>query len=176
VKPVKPLLLRATLIEALGANTPHINNRTETRSDAPRTGGELIDSNMAKRYPLRILVVEDNMTNQKVALRMLKRLGYEADLATTGVEALEAMHDHDYEVLLMDIQMPEMDGLEATRQIRTRFIPSVQPYIIAMTAAAMQLDRQKCLEVGMDDFLAKPTRLDELTQALLRSRPVTIAH
>jgi signal transduction histidine kinase/CheY-like chemotaxis protein len=174
VKPVKPLHLRATLLDALGINSAHVSNRSELRSHTPCTGGELIDSNMAKRYPMRILVVEDNMTNQKVALRMLKRLGYEADLATTGIEALKAMYAHAYEVLLMDIQMPEMDGLEATRQIRTRFTPSLQPYIIAMTAAAMQLDREKCLEVGMDDFLAKPTRLDELTQALLRSRPVTL--
>src|SRR5690606_33499912 len=112
------------------------------------------------------LLVEDNLTNQKVALRMLNRLGYEADVAVNGLEAVKAVHKQNYDVILMDVQMPEMDGLEATRQIRMDLALSEQPYIIAMTAAAMQLDREKCLEVGMDDFLAKPTRLEDLAHAL----------
>jgi CheY-like chemotaxis protein len=140
----------------------------------PRQPSENADSDdMGHRYPLRILLAEDNLTNQKVALRMLKRLGYEADIAVNGLEAINAVREQNYDVILMDVQMPEMDGLEATRQIRTDLPAANQPYIIAMTAAAMQLDREKCLEVGMDDFLAKPARLEDLAQALKRCLPLS---
>lgn len=124
------------------------------------------------QYPcfdvLRILLVEDNMVNQKVTLRMLARLGCAAEVVANGLEAIEAVRQNTYDVVFMDVQMPEMDGLEATRAIRQDQTLAHRPYIIAMTAAAMMLDREKCLEAGMDDFIAKPARLDDLTQALER--------
>ena len=118
--------------------------------------------------PLSILLAEDNAINQKVALRMLKKLGYRADVAQNGNEVLEAISCHTYDVILMDIQMPEMDGLEATRCIhewcREREHPI--PTIIAMTANAMKEDRDRCLEAGMQDHIAKPVRLEELQRVL----------
>ena len=116
---------------------------------------------------LRILLAEDNVVNQKVALRMLGRLGYRADIAADGLEVLKALQSHHYDVVLMDVQMPEMDGLEATRSIRR--MPGHQPYIIAMTAHAMKGDREECLGVGMNDYVSKPVRIEELNVALQRS-------
>ncbi|OUC06790.1 hypothetical protein RY27_18815, partial [Litorilinea aerophila] len=113
------------------------------------------------------LLAGDNLVNRKVALRMLNRLGFEADVAANGIEAVEAAIHRPYDVILMDVQMPEMDGLEATRQIRQK-LGATGPYIIAMTAAAMQLDKEKCLAAGMDDFVPKPTRIDDLRAALER--------
>nr|WP_293273351.1 response regulator [Nannocystis sp.] len=121
---------------------------------------------MGERLPLRILAVEDNATNQKLILLMLERLGYRADSAYHGLEALEALARHTYDVVLMDVQMPEMDGLEATRRIRQQ--PGSQPRIIAMTANAMDSDRQACLAAGMDDYVSKPIQVRELRLALER--------
>ncbi len=131
------------------------------------------DAEMGKRLPLRILVVEDNVVNQKLTQHLLRRLGYRADLAGNGLEALDAQRRQVYDVILMDVQMPEMDGLEATRQIRMLNL-AVQPRIIAMTANAMAEDRQACLDAGMDDYISKPIRPAKLTAALNRSaRPPT---
>ena len=116
---------------------------------------------------LRILLAEDNIVNQKVAIRMLERLGYRADVAADGLEVLKALQNHYYDVVLMDVQMPEMDGLEATRSIRR--MRGRQPYIIAMTAHAMKGDREECLGVGMNDYVSKPVRIEELNAALQRS-------
>jgi signal transduction histidine kinase/CheY-like chemotaxis protein len=165
LKPIKLSILRAALLEHLDKATPH--DGAETQNAAPESK-ESIDAEMGRHHPLRILLAEDNITNQKVALRMLKRIGYEADVVVNGLEAVKTLHEQDYDIVFMDVQMPEMDGLEATRQIRTHCAPPKQPYIIAMTAAAMQLDREKCLASGMDDFLAKPARLEDLAQALKR--------
>jgi CheY-like chemotaxis protein len=126
---------------------------------------------LAERLPLRILLAEDNAVNQKVALRMLDRLGYRADLAATGVEAVAAVRSRPYDVVLMDLQMPEMDGLEATRRIRA-VTPAHRPRIIAMTANAMATDREHCLAAGMDDYVSKPVRLDDLRAALERAATV----
>ena|GEM_PF-964318 len=115
---------------------------------------------------LRILVAEDNPTNQIVARRMLKRLGYEITLAKNGREAIEALERAHFDVVLMDVQMPEMDGVEATRHIRKHFAPDRCPRIIALTANALQSDRRFCLDAGMDDYLTKPFRLDTLSDAL----------
>ena len=104
--------------------------------------------------------------NQKVALRLLERLGYGADVVSNGLEALEAVERQPYDVVLMDVQMPELDGLDASRQICERRPPSSRPRIIAMTANAMPEDREACLAAGMDDYLAKPIRADELAEAL----------
>ena len=116
---------------------------------------------------LRILLAEDNAVNQMVALRMLERLGYQADTAANGKEVLAALKSRSYDIVLMDVQMPEMDGLEAARLIRSE--KADQPYIIAMTAHAMKGDREVCLEAGMNDYVSKPVRMEELRAAILRS-------
>ncbi len=125
-----------------------------------------IDPGMATRHPLRILLAEDNVVNQKLALRLLQQMGYRADLASNGIEAIESVQRQAYDVVLMDVQMPEMDGLEASRQICARFGPRERPRIVAMTANAMAGDREMCLAAGMDDYLTKPIRVERLVEAL----------
>jgi CheY-like chemotaxis protein len=126
----------------------------------------VVDPQMASRHPPRILLAEDNVVNQKLALRLLSQMGFRADVAANGLEAIQAVERQPYDVVLMDVQMPEMDGLEATRQICARWQSADRPRIVAMTANAMQGDREMCLEAGMDDYLAKPIRVDELILAL----------
>jgi CheY-like chemotaxis protein len=128
------------------------------------------DELLGKRMPLKILLAEDNVTNQKLALLVLERFGYLADVASNGIEAVEALRRQPYDVILMDVQMPEMDGLEATGLIRSQFPQDRQPYIIAMTANAMLQDRDACLGAGMDDYISKPFRVSELLQTLRQSR------
>jgi len=132
-------------------------------SEKPKT-----DPDMARRHPLRILLAEDNLVNQKLATRLLEQMGYRTDLASNGLEALESVARQTYDVVLMDVQMPEMDGLEASRQLN-RLYARQRPRIVAMTANAMQGDREMCLEAGMDDYIAKPIRVDRLTEALLKT-------
>jgi PAS domain S-box-containing protein len=131
------------------------------------------DEHLAERLPLRILVVEDNAVNQQLALLLLQKLGYRADVAANGVEALEALKRQPYDVVLMDVEMPEMDGLEATRQIRGMTPGEPRPRIIAVTAKALQGERERCLQAGMDDYLTKPIRLHELIDALGRGERST---
>ena len=126
-----------------------------------------IDAEMASRHALRILLAEDNAVNQKLALRLLQQMGYRADLASNGIEAIECVARQTYDVVLMDVQMPEMDGIEASRRITARWPTGQRPRIVAMTANAMQGDREMCLAAGMDDYLSKPIRLDELVEALM---------
>ena len=123
---------------------------------------------MAASHPLRILLAEDNAVNQKLALRLLQRMGYRADVASNGIEALESVARQPYDVVLMDVQMPEMDGLEATRRITAKWPPRERPRIVAMTANAMQGDREVCLAAGMDDYVTKPIRVDALVEALMQ--------
>jgi CheY-like chemotaxis protein len=125
-----------------------------------------IDPGMAARHPLRILLAEDNVVNQKLALRLLQQMGYRADLASNGIEAVESVQRQTYDVVLMDVQMPEMDGLEASRQICARWGQAARPRIVAMTANAMAGDREMCLAAGMDDYLTKPIRVERLVEAL----------
>jgi len=120
---------------------------------------------------LRILLAEDNAVNQKVALRLLERLGYGADVASNGLEAIEALERSQYDVVLMDVQMPELDGLDASRRICDRW-PDTRPRIIAMTANALPEDREACFAAGMDDYVAKPIRPDVLAEALRQVRQV----
>ena len=125
-----------------------------------------MDAGMAERHPLRILLAEDNVVNQKLALRLLLQMGYRADLASNGVEVIQCVARQPYDVVLMDVQMPEMDGLEASRSITARWQPHERPRIVAMTANAMQGDREECLAAGMDDYVVKPIRVDALVAAL----------
>ncbi len=125
---------------------------------------------LAQTLPLRILLVEDIAVNQKIATQMLQRLGYRADVANNGLEALEALQRQIYDVIFMDVQMPEMDGLETTQRIRQDSRLSLQPWIIAMTAHARAEDRQACLQVGMDDYVSKPVSLETLRQVLEQSK------
>ncbi len=120
-------------------------------------------------YPLRILLAEDNAINQKVVLQILKKIGYEADVAANGLEVLQALERQHYDVILMDIQMPEMDGLEAAKKIHARWPNG--PKIIAITAYALEGDRERCLSAGMDDYISKPVQLEELRSALIKLGP-----
>ncbi|MDE3084066.1 MAG: response regulator, partial [Verrucomicrobiota bacterium] len=124
----------------------------------------------------RLLLAEDNIVNQKVALHMLARLGYRADVVANGLEAIEAVHRQRYDIILMDVQMPEMDGLEATRKLIEQ-LPSraERPWIIALTANVMHGDREICLDAGMDDYIPKPLTMPALTSALERARPGALA-
>lgn len=131
-----------------------------------------IDTETAKKRPLRILLAEDNLINQKVALKLLSRLGYRADMAGNGIEVLNALERQPYDVVLMDIQMPEMDGDEATQHIRESLPSERQPHIIAMTAHALEGDREKYLSRKMDDYISKPVQVDALVEALKKARPL----
>jgi signal transduction histidine kinase/FixJ family two-component response regulator/HPt (histidine-containing phosphotransfer) domain-containing protein len=132
---------------------------------------EPADARLAERLPLRILLAEDNSVNQRVGLLMLERMGYLADLAGNGAEVLEALHRQPYDLVLMDIQMPEMDGLEATRRVRDELPPERQPRIVAMTANVLPEQREACRLAGMDDFIQKPVGLADLRAALERCEP-----
>src|SRR5262245_57823030 len=125
---------------------------------------------MAGRHPLRILLAEDNVVNQKVALRLLGQMGYRADVAGNGLEAIDAIERQTYDVVLMDVQMPELDGFGASREINRRWPGDRRPRIVAMTANAMQGDRELGEAAGKDDYVAKPIRVEELIAALERCR------
>ncbi|MDF1665174.1 MAG: response regulator, partial [Planctomycetota bacterium] len=127
-----------------------------------------INPNFARELPLSILVAEDNRTNQKVIQMVLKKLGYTADVVANGLEAIEALRSKDYDVILMDMHMPEMDGLTATKTIRKDFPEDKQPKIIALTANVLPEQKMECRNAGMDDFVGKPLQIQELTKALLR--------
>ena len=114
---------------------------------------------------LRILLAEDNVTSQKVVLQMLKRMGYKADVVANGIEALQALERQPYDLVLMDLRMPEMNGLQATRIIRQRW-PDNGPKIVAVTAYALQGDQEKCIEAGMDGYISKPIKMNELAEVL----------
>ncbi|WP_431214468.1 ATP-binding response regulator [Puia sp. P3] len=125
---------------------------------------EVMKTGFAEEFPLRILIAEDNLINQELMKQILGNLGYKPDTVENGVLAVEAASRHAYDLILMDVQMPEMDGLDATRKIRREL--ERQPVIVALTANAMQGDREECLQSGMDDYISKPVRLGELMQML----------
>ena len=128
---------------------------------------KIYDSDFAKQAPLRILLAEDNPVNQKVAIRMLERLGYRLDAVGNGLEVLEALRRQTYDIVLMDVQMPEMNGLDATRRVISDW-GSKRPWITALTAGAMKENRDECIAAGVDDFLTKPINVPELKEALRR--------
>jgi signal transduction histidine kinase/DNA-binding response OmpR family regulator len=164
-KPLRQSQLFDTLVNLL--STEPETKLPESKPTAPQ-----LDPEMARWHPLRILVAEDNVVNQKLAIRMLQKLGYRADLASNGIEAVQSVERQTYDVVLMDVQMPEMDGLEATRALTRRMPPGRRPRIVAMTANAMEGDREMCMAAGMDDYVSKPIRPDKLAEALLQVRPV----
>ena len=163
-KPVKASHLYEALVRVLAAEAV-----------PESTTGDAADDSRSGTAALRLLVAEDNAVNRRLALALLGKLGYRADVVENGREALDALERKPYDVVLMDVQMPELDGLEATRRIRARFAPGEGPAIIATTANAMETDREECLAAGMDDHLSKPIRVDKLSRALARCRPLTDA-
>jgi len=161
-KPLRQSQLFDTLVTLLAHDAaPKVEAATRPR----------LDAGMAERHPLRILVAEDNVVNQKLALRLLQQMGYRADIASNGIEAIESIERQPYDIVLMDVQMPEMDGLDAAREINRRWPDGARPRIVAMTANAMQGDREACIAAGMDDYVTKPIRVDALIEALAQAKP-----
>jgi signal transduction histidine kinase/DNA-binding response OmpR family regulator len=161
VKPLKTSQLFDALVGVLGPDT-----------EAPGPGQRPVVDDSASASTLRILLAEDNPVNQKVALLVLEKLGYRADVASNGLEAIAALERRQYDAVLMDVQMPELDGLDAARQICARWPRKSRPRIIAMTANAMAEDRDACFAAGMDDYVAKPIRPDALAEVLRQVAPV----
>lgn len=172
IKPIKPVQLKDALRQAVcGTNQPAGQTQLEGK----------LDHALATRLPLRILVADDNQINQKVAVRLLQQMGYQPDVAASGLEVLAALEKQPYDLIFMDVLMPDMDGLEATRVIRARqkqttefpnYLP--QLIIVAMTAGAMAGDKERCLDAGMDDYLAKPIRIEDVRRILERWGPVAL--
>lgn len=164
-KPLKPSQLYNALLTVIDARPVQVQT--------PVTALQF-DAHLAGRIPLRILLAEDNAINQRVALRMLSRMGYHADVAGNGLEVLNALRRQKYDVVFMDVQMPEMDGFEATERIVAQWEAGQRPRIVAMTANVMQGDRERCLAAGMDDYIGKPIKVEELRTALERCTSVTV--
>jgi signal transduction histidine kinase/DNA-binding response OmpR family regulator len=169
-KPVTGSQLRDALVDAL---TPQL--AAAAAAALPAAGlheRERLPEGLASQHPLKILLAEDNLVNQKVALSTLRRLGYEADVAADGNEVLEALGRRPYDVVFMDVQMPELDGEETTVRIRRELPADRQPWIIAMTANALKGDRERYLEKGMNDYVAKPVRGERLVEVLRACQPM----
>lgn len=167
-KPVKQSQFYNVLLQVFGTTVDATAN-----AKTPSLGLKYFQSFSSRssgRSRLRILLAEDNVINQKVAIHLLERIGYRADVAANGIEVLDALKRSPYDVVLMDVQMPDMDGIEATRRIHQDYPEEKRPWIIAMTANAMQGDRDKCLNAGMDDYVTKPIRRDRLVEALNRCK------
>ena len=179
-KPIKQSQLYNVLINILGKEPLEVHVQSQTYLHS-RNRGTLRSSQdiplLAEKLPLRILLAEDHLVNQKVALQILQRMGYRADVAGNGFEVLEALRRQPYDVILMDMQMPEMDGLEASRQIQKLYGNSeksqpMRPRIIAVTANAMESDRNECISAGMDDYISKPIRIEQLINVLSKCQPL----
>ncbi|HEY6900030.1 MAG TPA: response regulator [Puia sp.] len=155
-KPVRQHQLRDLLLHLFYSSSGEQRDKAR--------GTEKLQAHFAERHPLRMLIAEDNPINQKIVMKMLGKLGYHPEMTANGKEVLEEVSNNRYDLVFMDVQMPEMDGLEATRMIRLCL--EVQPVIIAMTANAMQGDRDSCLQAGMDDYISKPIELEDLLAQL----------
>ena len=163
-KPIKPAQLHKILEQTCSQDV--------VKRDAVEIDKKIeLDHTLGETVPLRILLAEDHLINQKVALRVLERLGYRADLAANGYEVLDALRQQRYDIVFMDIQMPEMDGVEATHEIHQMWAESERPYIIAMTAHALVGDKEFYLSQGMDDYVSKPIDIENLVRAIKNSRP-----
>ena len=162
--PLKPQRLHDILVDAI-AGRP---GRDQENGDDEPTDLDRPISQMTEEFPNGILMVEDNLVNQKVALKMLEGLGYSAEVAANGREALDALSKQPFDLILMDIQMPVLDGLEASKKIRSDWPQTRQPKIIAMTANAMKEDRDRCLAAGMDHYISKPVTIENLRRVLRR--------
>jgi signal transduction histidine kinase/HPt (histidine-containing phosphotransfer) domain-containing protein len=156
-KPIRPAPLLDSMYRALSL-------QLQQEKKAPVSPA--LDTNFAARFPLRLLLADDNAINKKVGLSVLQKLGYRADVASNGLEVLKLVEQKSYDIILLDVQMPEMDGLEAARAICKRWPETKRPRMIAMTGNAFLGDREKCLEAGMDDYISKPVRVGELQAAL----------
>jgi CheY-like chemotaxis protein/HPt (histidine-containing phosphotransfer) domain-containing protein len=161
-KPIRPAQLLDSLCRSMSI-------QLQREKKAPST--PVLDATFARRLPLRLLLADDNAINQKVGLHVLHKLGYRADVANNGLEVIRALEQKAYDIVFLDVQMPEMDGLEATRKICERWPREKRPCIIAMTGNALMGDREKCLHAGMDDYISKPVRIGELQAALERWGP-----
>ena len=158
-KPLRPAQFYDAVCRAM-------EGRTKQEKKAPVSSE--FDNEMASRLPLQILLADDNLINQKVGTKMLEKLGYRPDTAANGIEALKMLDQKPYQIIFLDVQMPEMDGYEASRRIRQKWTGEKRPRIIAMTGNALEGDREKCMEAGMDDYVAKPVRVTELQGVLER--------
>lgn len=158
-KPIRPAQVFDALVRA-------VENKPRTDKKAPVSSE--FDSTMAERLPLRLMLADDNIINQKVGVKMLQRLGYRPEVAANGVEVLKLLEQQPFDIIFLDVQMPEMDGLEAARRIHAQWQDLRRPRLIAMTGNALEGDREKCLEAGMDDYVAKPVRISELQSVIER--------
>jgi len=162
-KPVKP----SHLLDALGTILAERPRTILQKPEAP-----IFDTSLAERHPLHILLAEDNVVNQKVAVSILKRMGYRVDVVANGLEVLEALRRQSYDVVLLDMQMPEMDGEETARQINKVWPKKKRPRLVAMTANALEGDRERYLAAGMNDYVSKPIHVEELKRALEETQPL----
>lgn len=162
-KPIRPSQLLDTLLGIFNGGSAKAHWDGEPEKEP------LPNRNLGETHPLRILVAEDNLVNQKLLTRMLFQIGYAAEVANNGLEVLKSAEQQDFDVILMDVQMPEMDGLQSTRLLHAKKSTGKRPYIIAVTANAMHDDRQTCLNAGMDDYISKPIRMEELRKALSKA-------
>jgi CheY-like chemotaxis protein len=170
VKPVKPSALHDALADAILAGEEPEEGRAVKVASSGTTAPRPATAAAPVVSGLHILLAEDNAVNQKLALRLLAAMGMQTDVVDNGLAAVEAVENGDYDIVLMDVQMPELDGLEATRQIRSRW-PDRRLRIVGLTANAMAGDREACLAAGMDDYVSKPIRPDQLQAAIARARP-----
>jgi CheY-like chemotaxis protein/HPt (histidine-containing phosphotransfer) domain-containing protein len=164
-KPLRP----AQLLEAVGHA---LNLAVQNEKKAPAS--PTLDSTLASRLPLQILLADDNPINQRVGHSVLTKLGYKVDLATNGVEVLNALERKPYDLIFLDVQMPELDGLETARRIVEKWIPEKRPRMVAMTGNALLGDREKCLAAGMDDYIPKPVRIADMQSAIERWGPTRV--
>ncbi|MFZ5910506.1 MAG: response regulator [Chloroflexota bacterium] len=162
-KPIKPSHLFETLVSVLTERPRIVVQKPEAPS---------LDHLLGERHPLHILLAEDNVVNQKVAVSLLQRMGYRPDVAANGLEVLEALRRQEYDLVLLDMQMPEMDGEEAARQVIAHWPPAKRPRLVAMTANALEGDREHYLASGLDDYVSKPIRVEELKRALEETQPL----
>ena len=159
-KPVKADALFTAVRACVTPKTTRVSGTSLAKTSA-------YDPTLGQRCPLQVLVAEDNAVNQKVVNLLLQRMGYRCTTVANGLEAIAALELKPYDLILMDVEMPELDGCEATRRIRAARSSGRRPWIVALTASAMQNDRIRALDAGMNDFLTKPLRTDALTEAII---------